>query len=335
MGDLMLRQLNYLPDGILDLAATELYQTLHGPTLIHLPGRHSQPIFVSVLLHGNEHTSWEALRRVLRKYEDQVLPRAMSIFIGNVKAAKFNLRFIDGQQDFNRIWGTSDEPPASLMQHVITEMKKRDVFMSIDIHNNTGKNPHYACINVIDDRFLYLAHLFSRTMVYFIKPEGVQSMAFAKLCPAATVECGLSGEETGTQHVMEFIEACLHLSEFPNRPFDRRAVNVFHTVAICKVPPQYSVGFGEPQCDVNFHPEIEFWNFRQLSPGLPLAEVSTGIDDPINVVNEHGEDVTDQYLTVKDGCLLTTHQCIPAMITRDLNAIRKDCFCYLMEEYPL
>lgn len=331
----MLRQLNYLPDGLLHLPATELYQALAGPTLIHLPGRQPQPMFVSVLSHGNEHTGWEALRQVLLKYEDKVLPRALSVFIGNVKAAKHNLRFLDGQHDFNRVWGTSAEPPAPLMQQVIDVMRKREVFLSVDIHNNTGKNPHYACVNVLDDRFLYLAHLFSRTLVYFIRPEGVQSMAFAKFCPAVTVESGLSGEEAGTRHVMEFIEACLHLSDFPQRPFDPREVNVFHTVGICKIPAENSVGFGEPQCDVNFHPEVEYWNFRELGAGAPLAELSESVSQPVVVLDEEGQDVTEQFFAVRDGHLVAAQPCIPAMITRDLNAIRKDCFCYLMEEYPL
>lgn len=331
----MLRQLDFIPEGLLGLAATELHQVLSGPTLIHLTGRRPQPMFISVLLHGNEHTSWEALRQVLIKYRDHELPRSLSIFIGNVQAAKANMRFIDGQQDFNRIWGGRDWPADNMMQQVLAAMASRDVFLSIDIHNNTGKNPHYACVNLIDDRFLYLAHLFSRTLVYFVRPEGVQSMAFAALCPAVTVECGLSGDLAGTAHVIEFIEACLHLSEFPQRPFDRRSVNVYHTVAILKVPPHISIGFGEPECDLNFDAEIEYWNFRELSPGACLAVVDSSTVSPVVVSNEAGDLVTDEYVAVDNNQLVVRKSCIPAMITKDLNAIRKDCFCYLMEEYAL
>lgn len=331
----MLHKLDHVPAGLLDLAATELHQVLPGPILMHLTGRNTRPMFVSVLLHGNEHTGWEALRKVLARYQTRMLPRAMSIFIGNVSAAQANMRFIEGQQDFNRIWGTSDESPAPLMQEIIQEMQTKQPFISIDIHNNTGKNPHYACVNVIDDQFLYLAHLFSRTMVYFVKPEGVQSMAFSKLCPAVTVECGLSGDEAGTQHVMEFIDGCMHLSEFPSRPFDRSAVDVYHTVGICKIPVENSVGFDEPDCDLSFAAEVEYWNFRELPIGTVLAHLKPGTDKAVIITDEAGVDVTHKFMTIEDNKLVTTAPCIPAMITKDLNAIRKDCFCYVMEAYPL
>lgn len=331
----MLVQLEALPEGLLSCAATELHHILSGPTLIHLPGRRPQPLFISVLAHGNEHTGWEALRAVLQGYEGRSLPRALSIFIGNVEAAKANMRFLEGQADFNRIWGSSSEPAAPLMQEVLTAMAARAPFASIDIHNNTGLNPHYACLNVIDDRFLYLGHLFSRTMVYFTKPEGVQSMAFARMCPALTVESGLSGAVAGTEHVMEFIEACLHLSEFPARAFARESVNVFHTVGVCKIPPEYSVGFAEPDCQINFAAEVEYWNFRELPLGTALATIAPGIERPLIITNDHDVDVTDNYLAVQDKRLVTIAPCVAAMITRDLNAIRKDCFCYLMETYPL
>ena len=48
-------------------------------------------------------------------------------------------------------------------------------YASIDIHNNTGNNPHYACVTSLNDRDLHLARLFSRTIVYFKKPVGVQT----------------------------------------------------------------------------------------------------------------------------------------------------------------
>ena len=55
------------------------------------------------------------------------------------------------------------------------------MFASIDIHNNTGLNPHYGCVNRLDPPFLHLATLFSRIVVYFKRPLGVQSAAFASV----------------------------------------------------------------------------------------------------------------------------------------------------------
>jgi len=62
----MLTVLDSLPNGFLDTPARQLHCLLSGPTLIHLPGRRREPLFVSVLLHGNEDTGVVALQRLLR-----------------------------------------------------------------------------------------------------------------------------------------------------------------------------------------------------------------------------------------------------------------------------
>ena len=64
------------------------------------------------------------------------------------------------------------------MRAVVDIMRERGVFASIDLHNNTGSNPHYACVNRLDNRYLHLATLFARTVVYFLRPTGVQSVSY-------------------------------------------------------------------------------------------------------------------------------------------------------------
>jgi hypothetical protein len=184
---------DHFPGALLDVAASELWRYLDGPSVFHLPGRHTQPLFVSVLLHGNEDTGWRAMQAVLRRHRGTPLPRALILFVGNVAAAKALVRTLPTQTDYNRCWpGTphAAAPEAHLMREVIDIVAPHRPFASIDIHNNTGKNPHYACVNRLDDRHLHLARLFGRTVVYFNRPEGVQSAALAELCPAVTIECG-------------------------------------------------------------------------------------------------------------------------------------------------
>ena len=188
----MLNVLTDLPNNLLKLEPKQLHTVLTGPTLIHLQGRRERPLFVSVLLHGNEDTSWLALRELLLQYKNRELPRALSIFIGNVQAARYGLRKLAGQPDYNRIWKETNTttPENAMTDQVLEEMKQKDVFAAIDIHNNTGLNPHYGCVNVLEPAFLHLACMFNRTVVWFTRPDEVLSMAFAKLCPAVTVECG-------------------------------------------------------------------------------------------------------------------------------------------------
>lgn len=331
----MLTVLDHLPDGLLTLNADQLHTRLNGPTLIHLPGRRQPAMFLCVLLHGNEHTSWEAARRLLAKYQAQSLPRALSIFIGNVEAARYHQRYLDNQPDFNRIWEDRGDQTHPLAREVLTQVRERGLFLSVDVHNNTGKNPHYACVNVIDPRFLHLARLFGRTIVYFVRPHNVQSMAFARFCPSVTVECGLSGDPAGTEHVYQFLEACLHLSAFPEEPVLSADIDLYHTVAIARIDPGASLGFDSPDCAIDLDPELEFYNFREIAVGTPLGRVHAQVIEPIIVTDESGLAVTSEYLYLENGQIKNRKPVVPAMITRDISAIRKDCFCYFMERYPL
>ncbi|MBW8370170.1 MAG: succinylglutamate desuccinylase/aspartoacylase family protein [Thiobacillus sp.] len=330
----MLTQYDALPPGLLDLPASRLGEVLPGPALIHLPGRRTPSLFVSVLLHGNEDTGWQAAQSVLKKYATTELPRALSLFIGNVEAARTGQRRLDGQPDYNRVWPGSEEThPAELamMQQVVDIMRARGVFASIDIHNNTGLNPHYACVNRLEPNFLHLATLFSRIVVYFIRPRGVQSAAFAQLCPAVTVECGKPGTPGSVEHAAAFMEACLHVSEFPAHPVAPHDVDLFHTVATVKVPDQVSFGFDAPDADLDFVPELDHYNFRELARGDLLGRVRPGSPARLQALDESGEDIGDRLFDYRQGGITLKKSLMPAMLTRDERVIRQDCLCYLLE----
>jgi len=330
----MLTQYDALPPGLLDLPASRLGEVLPGPALIHLPGRRTPPLFVSVLLHGNEDTGWQAAQSVLKKFATTDLPRALSLFIGNVDAACAGLRRLDGQPDYNRVWPGSEEAhPAesAMMQQVVDAMRARGVFASIDIHNNTGLNPHYACVNRLEPNFLHLATLFSRIVVYFIRPRGVQSAAFAELCPAVTVECGKPGTPGSVEHAAGFMEACLHLSEFPEHRVAPHDIELFHTVATVKVPDEVSFGFDAPDADIDFVPELDHFNFRELAHGDVWGRVRQGSPARLQALDETGEDISDRLFDHHKNEITLRRRLMPAMLTRDERVIRQDCLCYLME----
>lgn len=334
----MLTQFEALPAGLLEATAVRLGEVLPGPALIHLPGRHIPPLFVSVLLHGNEDTGWQAAQTVLKKYATTELPRALSLFIGNVEAARAGLRRLDGQPDYNRVWpGGEPAHPAeqAMMQQVVDVMRARGVFASIDIHNNTGLNPHYACVNRLEQPFLHLATLFSRTVVYFIRPRGVQSAAFAELCPAVTVECGKPGMPGSVEHAVAFMEACLHLSEFPQHPLAPHDVDLFHTVATVKLPDDASFGFCTPAADIDFVPELDHFNFRELALSDLWGQVKADSAARLQVLDESGTDIGDRLFDYAKNAIRLRRPLMPAMLTRDERVIRQDCLCYLMERIRL
>jgi len=330
----MLNELEGLPDGLLDTPARSLEELLGGPTLVHLPGRRPEPLFVSVLAHGNETTGLAAIQSLLQKYRAQELPRALSVFIGNVAAARHGLRRLDGQPDYNRVWpGTTlpDAPEARMMQQVVDSMRARRPFASIDVHNNTGINPHYACINRIDNRFLHLASLFSRTVVYFIRPLGVQSMALSHVCPAVTLECGKPSHEYGMEHARDYLDACLHLQEIPDHPVASHDIDLFHTVAIVKIPEEISFSFREEAVDLKLVGNIDHLNFRELPAGTQLGWLRAGSGVPLDVRDDNDRQVRERFFSVNEGALVAARPFMPSMFTLDERIIRQDCLGYLME----
>jgi succinylglutamate desuccinylase len=344
----MLTLLDHIPDGLLDCPATELHTILPGPTLISLPGRRAEPLFVSVLLHGNEVTGLSAIQSVLAKYQQQALPRALTIFFGNVSAARHSQRHLDGQPDYNRCWPCTefdgecegDTLEHKMMQQIVDTLREQNVFASIDVHNNTGLNPHYGCVNKLETGFFHLATLFSRTVVYFIRPKGVQSMAFSELCPAVTVECGKPDQPHGAAHAAEFINTCLHLSELPTHPVAAHDMDLFHTVATVTVPEHISMSFDgqgtlsaeAKPADIHFLPDLDHLNFHELTAGITLGYVNPGQTEiPLQVVDENGEDATNRYFRLEQGELRTAREVMPSMFTLNEEVIRQDCLGYLME----
>ena len=339
MSTLLLNEIDHLPEGLLHLDASQLHARLGGPTLIHLPGRREPALFLSVLMHGNEPTGWEAVRRVLKRYmqdDEPQLPRALSLFIANTEAAAEGMRHLPGQRDYNRVWPGGEDlhsEEADLMRQVVDIMATREIFASIDIHNNTGMNPHYACVNVLEHTALHLASLFSRTVVYFVRPRGVTSMAMAALGPSVTLECGKVGQEHGTTHAAEYVDACLHLAELPTHPVPAHDIDLFHTVAVVRVPPEVSFGFGEQGYALDFNADLDRLNFRELPEGTSFGRVQSGDAIPLSVRDEQDRDVAARYFEVEQQHLKTRLSVMPSMLTCDTTVIRQDCLCYLMERY--
>jgi hypothetical protein len=314
---------------------------LGGPTLINLAGSRDPALFVSVLMHGNETSGWYAVQALLKKYyqtDAAKRPRSLSLFIANTQAAQHGVRHLPDQPDFNRVWPGSDlemTPEHWLMQGVHEMMRQRGVFASVDIHNNTGLNPHYACVNNLHPASLKLATLFGRTVVYFIRPLGVQSMAMSELCPAVTLECGKSDQEFGIEHALTYLDACVHMIELPNTPVAPHDIDLFHTTATVKVPDQVSFGFQGDNLGLTLPAELERYNFRELAVGTTFGNTNLLGSDPLLVCSETGEDVFDEYFELQENTIRSRKAMMPSMLTSDLDVIRQDCLCYLMERYTI
>ncbi len=330
---LRLNRVEGFPDELLETSPLDLWRHLPGPTLFHVPGRRTEPLFVTVLLHGNEWTSWEAIQTVLKAHRATPLPRSLLLFAGNIAAARANVRTLPHQTDYNRTWpGTPHTATAEarVMADVTEIVRRAKPFASIDIHNNTGHNPHYACVNRLDERYFHLARLFSRTVVYFRKPEGVQSAALADICPAVTVECGRVGGAAGTAHAADFIASALALSHIPDHALADHDLDLMQTFAIAKVPGEAHFSFDGSDADFRLRPDLDHLNFSELEAGTSFGTLGAGGRGRLEILPGGDCAEAGEYFDYSNGEIRLAREAIPAMLTLDPNAVRLDCLGYLM-----
>jgi succinylglutamate desuccinylase len=335
MVSLEFKELDHMPEGLLERPASALYQQIDSPTLIHLEGRNKRPLVVSVLQHGNEVTGWEVLRRLLKNnYQHETLPRSLLILIANPQAAKHRLRRLDDQPDFNRCWPggkQADSTYTRLFSKIHDRMRELNPLAVIDIHNNTGLNPHYAAVNEIRSDNLRLASLFSSKVVYFTMPAGTLSLSMSEYCPSLTLECGQAGEIHGTDHTLAFLETCLNLQTISHHPVQPDAVHLFHMVATVYVNDNVLFGFGRVPAELALREDLDKFNFCELPAGTLFGDLHQPTKRPLMAVNADGDDVTDQYFMFDGGQVETTREVMPSMLTLDRRVIQQDCLCYLMD----
>ncbi len=330
-------RLDRIPEALLDISATELHRLFPCPALIHLPGDRPEPLFISVLLHGNEISGLGAAQVLLKKYGNQRLPRAVSFFFGNVQAARQGFRRLDGQPDFNRIWpGTEleDCPETRWALEIYREMLRLGVFASLDVHNNSGRNPHHACLERLDGQTQNLAALFGRLAVYSTYPKGSQTGAFASACPSVTLECGPPAEPLGVEHAVELIEACLRLDVIPSQPPPATEIDLFNTLVQVKVREGVRFSFSDPDADLLLLGDMDRLNFKELPPGTTLGRLRGDHPSgqiPFLAYTDEGQDVADRYFHLEGDRLSLKRHVMPCMLSMDERIVRQDCLCYLME----
>ncbi len=326
--------LDHLPDGFLQASARDLHRLFDGPTLIELPGEREAPLFVSILLHGNEDSGLGAMQHVLAKYQGRPLPRSLMLLIGNVAAAREGLRRLDSQPDFNRVWpgaepALAEVPEARLMAAVHQRVVQRGAFAAIDLHNNTGRNPHYAVLTHREPQVLALAALFARRAVLFLGLPGTQTASFDGMVPAITAECGQPGEPVNAEAAARLVEAVLALENLPQAAPEEGVLELFHTIGVVHVRPNVAFGFGDENCALNLSPVLDRLNFTMVEAGTAFG--TTTLPQPLEVIDEAGRDIAGELFSVEDGVLHLTRRALPAMLTVDPRIVQQDCLCYLME----
>jgi len=205
------------------------------------------------------------------------------------------------------------------------------LFAAIDLHNNTGKNPHYACISDPHGRNQNLAAMFNRIAMVF-RHKGVSTLAFDGICPAATLECGLPGNPAGIEHACRVIEELLTLDRLAGEAPPREQLHLVESHLDVHIQRNVSYAFdAAADVDLRFERDIEERNFTLQDPQQVFAH--TRVERPLQVLDDDNHDVTDQVLRIEQGRIYFNQTLMPAMITRDKLVIQQDCLCHLLQDY--
>lgn len=328
-----LRIFDNVPDQLLDCDARELAARLGGSALIRIPGDRSPALFVSVLLHGNETSGWEALRRYIS--EVGTPGRSLVIFIGNVLAAAEGQRVLAGQPDYNRIWcgAATGHAERELALALEAQLAKQPLFAAIDLHNNTGRNPHYSVLTSFDPQAFVLAREFSEKAVYIDEPSSVLTRLLQKFCPAIALEVGPVGDLASDDRTL----AALHrYCQLDNLGSAAPELELHRSLGRVHIPTDVTFDFADASggdADLTLTAGMEAVNFHAVPAGTEFASSSNELEHVLTVLDPNHDVVTSDFFHQHDGRIVFAREVVPAMYTMDRSVIRQDCLCYLMERF--
>jgi len=314
------------------------------PTLIRIPATTASAAprarFVSCLLHGNEPSGFRAMVDVLRRGER--FPFDLWVLIGNVRAALadglFAHRHLDGQDDFNRVWGVAS--PSSELQRsaaaIVDVLRTADLEAAIDLHNNTGRNPYYAIVTEQTVAGRHLAALCADTVLLWGQSMHTLMEVLAPRCPAVSVECGAAHLSSGTAYAASVVHRFLTAEGFDTaagvngHAAAARMVEIGYRVT---VRPEVDFSFGAPANgdtpQLAVVPGLDTYNFATLPAHHPIGHVEPGAPMPLRATDGTGADVTDQLFRITPaGDVVVTHAVTPIMMTTSVQQTRRDCLFY-------
>lgn len=318
------------PAGLETRDAHEIGGLLDGPSLIRLNGGGERPLFISALLHGNETTSWDVARELISRARTGSLEKPILLFVGNIPAAAAKKRYIAGQLDYNRIWSGGDRPEHRLADEALRIIRDTRPFAIIDIHNNTGRNPLYSCVNRLEPAHLHLASMFSDIAVYYTNPPSALSIACSGFAPSIAVECGKSGDREGFGRALGLVEQAMAAASFHGDFAHAPRLSLYHTLGRVVLDGGASFSFDGASADAMIARGLEDWNFTIVDVDRVWARVSTPVS-PLRVIDESGADVTDNFFRRDADEIRLKEPATPAMLSVDRDNARLDCLGYLME----
>lgn len=308
----------------LNYRSEELVQLYDKPVIFDLSHPDRRPFFVSTLLHGNETSGWDAVRSLVSESLENSRIPSFLLLLGNLTAAERNVRHLDGQPDFNRIWAEGDTSYHLWAQEVLKFVRTKNPWYSLDIHNNTGPNPHHSIVTSLDQATLQSARLFSQYAIFAEQPPGVLTRRCAEFSIAMSIEAGLPQDPHSTIRTAKFIKQLWDRQDIPSTDFSD--LKIFENSV--RVLLENAADLTSEDVP-HFAPFLHRFNFKKIPAGTKLAKLAKPKTRLI-ALDEHQQDRTEDYLSYDGSNIFVRQDTIMSMYTEDPLIVRQDCVCYFL-----
>lgn len=325
---------------VFDASDEEVLARLGGPTLLRVPGTEqaARARVVACLLHGNEDSGFRAVAQLLRS--GARYPFDLWVFVGNVEAAladgPFGHRYVDGQEDFNRVWGKQPETTRErrMAAAALAELDAADPEAVLDLHNTTGDNPPHAIVPASADQgsagAVCLAAACTDLVLRWRLSAHTLMEAMAPRCPAIAVECGIANRPEHAAVAAKVLERFLCLDPVPGDAEPHLLVEMHERIAV-RAGVRFKFG-GALDDDVDFvlMRDLDRANFGMLFAATVIGRVRPGDELPLRAVDMRGRDTTEDLFAIDgEGHVRLTRDVTPVMMTRSVVQTLRDCLFYV------
>ncbi len=314
----------------------EFLDALPGPTIFAVAGRDRGRLrIVSGSLHGNEPSGVRAIHRALR--EAPTAATDVLYFVGGVEAARtpprFSQRFLPGRRDLNRCFRPPwDGPDGAIARATLDTLTVRPAELSVDLHNNTGRNPSYAIGPTLEGSHLALAALFTTRFIHSEIVLGTLTEALDRVCPSVAIECGQAHDPEADETAWLGLLRLLALDRLDPVVVSAAPIAIFSSPQRVELVTGATVAFAsmpDARVDLTLDPDIDRHNFQVVTPGTWIGTVRHGAPWPIVVRDPAGRDISRELFALDDRGHLTMREAlVPIMMTTSPIAAASDCLFY-------
>ncbi|WP_394175840.1 M14 family metallopeptidase [Thalassotalea litorea] len=345
-----------------DSLETFIKQFNHQPFIVVFRSRKSDttPQLFTTLLHGNETSGVEALRRLLVKPPTPL--HDTYILVASVKAAAteplFYHRMLPGTQDLNRCFSprllekieqsiqsqpqvpdpqnnasaiTQYSDPQTLAYRIWRFTIELNPRWLIDLHNTSGLSPAFTVIRHVSDEHILLCKQFSP----YIVRSNINVGALFELnveFPCVTIECGGTGDELAVQTAYTGIHR-LMLAPLAELQEDSEPALMLDDPIRLEIDSSKDIRLGYGTCqnddyDITLLADIDRFNFANWQAGQTLGWASEKGFQALMAKDEQGQERLDDLFQRQGNELQCKANLHLFMITNRADIALSDCLLY-------